>query len=264
MNKCIKDITSITQNESQMSWFVVSLFIAGLWKYDRCLLDKFQRYVWGTTKWIGWSLFKSWVQYNDKNEMIKDGYHVDSVFLVEHHSPTYSRKLDVLRIFRSEIVNETITNKTSMDMSDFLNVCSDSGSNFQFHDKFQYDLEVNYTLDRRQYKIVYSTNENNKIRFPVYSESEIAQASVENSIISASIVRRDVPCENDGIDIGDVILKYAGPLGNFYDDSEYKVKRSWLAFSDIDEQAKIKIMDIEGSEYIFKEEDEYLTLKTMN
>lgn len=258
MNNYFENITPCVQN-TEMSWFIISLLIVGLWKYDRCLLDKLQRYAFGTTKWLGWSLFRFYAHYKDKNEMIKDGYHVDSVFLFEHHSPTYSRKIDVLRVFRSEIVNETFTNKKSINMSKFLELCSDPASNFQYDVQYQYELEVNYTLDRRQYKIVYATDENENIRFPVYSESEIAKANVDNSIISASILRQD--SDNQGIDIGDVILKYAGPMGNFYGDSEFVVKRSWLTFSGIDEKAMIKIMDIEGTEYVFKENDTYLVLK---
>ncbi len=256
MNNCVDNITS---NTGTMSWFVVSVIILGLWKYDRCLLDKLQRYLWSTTKSMGWSVFKVYAEYKDRNEMIKDGYHVDSVFLFEKQSPSFSRKLDVLRVFRSLIVDEAFSNKKSLSVKEFLELCSDPETNFQYNSGFEYELEVNYTFDRRQYKIVYDTDVNLDIRFPVYSESEIVKSGVDNSIISASIVRRE--SDPNGIDIGDVILKYAGPLGNFYDDSEYVVKRKWLTFSGIDNKSKIKIMDIDGNEYVFKEDEDYLTLK---
>ncbi len=242
-----------------MSWFVVSLMILGLWKYDRCLLDRLERYLWATSKSFGWSLFKLWAEYRDRNEMIKDGYHVDSVFLYEHHSATYSRKVDVLRIFRNAIVNETFTNKKSIPFSQFLELCSDPESNFQVNSELTYELEVNYTLDRKQFKIIYSTDDNNNVRFPVYSEKEIAKAGNNNSIISASIIRRE--SDQAGIEIDDELLKYAGPLGNFYGNTEFVVKRSWLGFSGIDENAKIKIMDMNGNELVIKDTDQYLELK---
>ncbi len=245
--------------QSNMSWFVVSLMILGLWKYDRCLLDKLERYLWTSTKSFGWSLFKLWAEYRDRNEMIKDGYHVDSVFLYEHHSATYSRKVDVLRIFRTAIVNETFTTKKSILMSEFLELCSDPESNFQVNPQLTYELEVNYTFDRKQYKIVYSTDENDKIRFPVYTEKEIAKSGNNNSVISASIIRRDG--DQAGIEIDDEFMKYAGPLGDFYGGTEFKVKRSWLGFSGIEENAKIKIMDMNGNEMVVKSADKYLELK---
>jgi hypothetical protein len=141
----------------------------------------------------------------------------------------------------------------------YLSLCSDPESNFQYDPKLPYELEVNYTFDRKQYKIVYSTTCNRNIRFPIYSESEIDKNSSENSIISASIVRNVNDLE--GIDICDLISKYAGPLGNFYDDTEFVVKKSWLQFSGIENVSNITIMDIEGENYLFNEESEYLTLK---
>ena len=256
MNNCLEGIAT---SDYGMSWFVVSCMILGLWKYDRFLLDKIQRYIFSTTKTVGWTLFKAWVEYKDKNEMIKDGYHVDSVYLIEHNSSTYARKLDVLRVFRCGIVDETFTNKKSIDIADFINLCSDPKSNFQYDSDLDYELEVNYTFDRRKYKIIYSTKDNSKIRFPVYSESEISQSNSGNSVISASIVRDDQ--DQEGIDISDMVLMYAGPLGNFYDDSEFIVKRDWLAFEGIDDQAKIKMMDLEFNEYLFTKESKYISLE---
>lgn len=243
---------------SCMSWYLVSAILVVLWKYDKCLLDKLQLWMWNSTKSSMWYILKLYSEYKDRNEMIKDGYHVDSVYLYEHHSSTYSRKLDVLRIFREQIVNETFTNKKSIDFDRFLALCSDPDSNFQVNKDLKYDLEVNYTLDRRQYKIVYSNDENSRIRFPVYSEKEVMDG-VQNSIISAMIVRNanDV----DGIDIGDVLLKYAGPLGNFYNGTDFCVKKSWLSFAGIEDNVIIKMMDINGDEYIFRENDKYLSLK---
>lgn len=243
---------------SNMSWFVVSAILVGLWKYDRCLLDKLERWVWKKGSSAAWFLLELYTKYKDKNEMIKDGYHVDTVYLFEHRSPLDSSKFDVLSVFRREIVKETFTNKKGIQFVDFLRLCSESGSNFKYDANLTYELEVNYTFDRKQYKIFYSNDKNNEIKFPVYSESEMAKADVDNSIISAEIVRDDIG--KGGIDIGDVILKYAGPKGNFYDDSDFVVLKSWLKYSGIDEESKISIMDIEGNTFEFNDEDKYLTL----
>lgn len=242
-----------------MSWFLISLLIVGLWKYDRCLLDKFQKWMWITFKSGAFHMFKLYSDYKDRNEMLKDGYHVDSVFLFEHHSPTYSKKIDVLRIFRDEIVKETFSHKHSLEFSKFLDLCSDVASNFQVNKDLRYELEVNYTLDRKQYKIIYSDDINSFMRFPIYSESEIAKnTDTSNCIISATIVRD--PMQSSGIDISDVILKFAGPLGNFYDGTGFVVKRCWLSLAGIDEHAIIKLMDIEGNEYCIKNDDEFIAL----
>lgn len=255
MNNCPPDITNIS---STMSWFVVSCIILGLWKYDRCLLDKLERWAWKKSKSIAWSMFEVYSRYKDSNEMIKDGYHVDTVYLFEHRSPTDSRKFDVLSIFRAEIVKGTFTHKKSIDFVDFLELCAQSGSNFQYDPALEYELEVNYTFDRKQYKIFYSNDENSKIKFPVYSESEMANADDENSIISAQIIRENT--DQGGIDIDDLILKFAGPKGNFYADTEFVVKKSWLNFSGIDGHSRILIMDLSGENYIFEQSDKYLKL----
>ena len=243
-----------------MSWFLISLFVLGLWKYDRCLLDKFQKWLWVTMKSSAFQIFKLYSDYKDRNEMIKDGYHVDSVFLFEHHSPTYSKKIDVLRIFRDEIVKETFSHKRSLEFTQFLDLCSDPESNFQVNKSLHYELEVNYTLDRKQYKIVYSDEVNSSIRFPIYSESEIAKnTETTNCVISAYLVRES--SQTSGIDVSDVILKFAGPLGNFYANTGFVVKRSWLALSGIEETAIIKLMDLDGSEYCIMDSDEFIALK---
>lgn len=257
---CLEDIATSSCGDG-MSWFVVASLIIGLWKYDKFLLDKLQNYALSTTKSVGWNLFKTWAEYKDRNEMIKDGYHVDSVYLYEHNSPTYARKLDVLRVFRCAIVDEIFTHKKDISIGEFLELCSDPESNFQYDLKLDYDLQVNYTFDRRQYKLIFSTSENSKIRFPVYTESEIVGASAANgnSVISGSIVRHE--SDQEGIDISDIMLEYAGPLGNFYDDSDIVVKRDWLSFEGIDQKAKIKLMDIEFNEYVFGEKDKYISLK---
>jgi hypothetical protein len=137
-------------------------------------------------------------------------------------------------------------------------LCSQSGSNFEYNSDFEYELEVNYTFDRKQYKIFYSSDENKQIKFPVYSESEMSKADIDNSIISAQIVREDT--DQGGIDIDDVILKFAGPKGNFYDDSDFVVKKSWLKFSGIDDHSRIMIMNIEGDNFVFEEDDKYLSM----
>lgn len=242
-----------------MSWFVVSAIILGLWKYDRFLLDKFERWGWKKLTSVGWFALQIYSRYKDQNEMIKDGYHVDTVYLYEHRSPTDCVRFDVLSVFRKEINKGTFTHKKSIDTVEFIKICSDSAGNFKFNKDLDYELEVNYTFDRKQYKIIYATDKNNHIKFPVYSESEMAKADIDNGIISAQIIRDDP--DKGGLDVDDVLLKFAGPKGNFYSDTDFVVKKSWLKFADVDEQSKIQIMDLEGNEYVFEGDDEYLSLK---
>ena len=253
-------IEYITPQSTPMSWFAVTCIVLTLWKYDRFLLDKLQRWMWTKAHNAGWALLKTYAYYKDKNEMIKDGYHVDSVFLYEHQSSTYYRKIDVLRIFRRAIVEEKFTYKKDIDIKTFLELCSDPESNFQYNPEYTYQLEVDYTFDKQQYKIIYSTDENNRIRFPIYSETCISKANTSNSIISANLMKDD--SEIDGEDISDIISKYAGPLANLYADTDYVVKRDWVnLFSNIDPNCNIVIMDLYGNDFVFNHTDTYLSIE---
>ena len=61
-----------------------------------------------------------------------------------------------------------------------------------------------------------------------------------------------------------MILKYAGPLGDFYAGTEYVVKKCWLQFAGFESTSKINIMDIEGRCYLFDEKDEYLSMNAID
>lgn len=223
----------------------LSLCILLLWKADKYLLDRIQLYLWNTSKWLLWLIFYKWIQIKGRNEMIKNGYHVDSVFLIERHE-TYSRKIDVLRVFRSEIIKETFTNEKSIEVSEFIALCSDPSSNFQYDAQYEYDIEVNYTYDQREYKIIYSTYENKHIRFPIYTESAIINTSATTGgLCSAYFTReKNQVLGERNIDISDEMMKYAGPIGNFYVDTEYLIRREWLVSSElIDEDSTVVLLD---------------------
>lgn len=201
-----------------------------------------------------------YTEMKNKNDMIKDGYHVDSVFIHEYQSSSYVRKLDVLRRFREEIVNETFSNKKSISVWDFLESCTEEGSNFSSINRNVYhEIEVNYTMDKKKYTIIYSTKENDFIKFPVYSEEEIRNKDISNGIISATRVFKEE--DEEGLDITEDINRFAGPLENFYKGTGYVVKRKWLSYMNIEPNAIIKIMDMNANTYIFSQSNDTLDLE---
>lgn len=201
-----------------------------------------------------------YTEMKNKNEMIKDGYHVNSVFIHEYQTPSYVRKLDVLRRFREEIVNETFTNTKSISIWEFLEMCTEEDSNFSSINRNNYhELEVNYTMDKKKYTMVYSTQKNNRIRFPIYSEDTVRNKDVSNGIISATLVFNED--DEEGKDITEQIAYFAGPLENFYQGTEYVVNRKWLSYVGIEADAIIKIMDMNANTLTFLKKDEVLSLE---
>jgi len=231
-----------------------------LWIYDRNLLVRLQRRIYREFKAMIWTILKMYTEMKNKNDQIKDGYHVDSVFLHEFQSSSFVRKLDVLRRFREEIVNETFTQSKSVNIWDFIEMCTEEGSNFGKVDRNLYhELEVNYTMDRKQYKIIFSTQNNSNVRFPIYTEKEVRQRKEAQGIISAIVVQNEE--DDEGIDVTDSLLKFAGPMENFYSDTEYIVKRCWLSQVNIDTNAIIKVLDMDAEEHIFSPLKEIITFK---
>lgn len=231
-----------------------------LWIYDRNLLVRLQKRLYSECRsWI-WTCMKMYTQLkHNKNDMIKDGYHVDSVFLHEYKTSSFVRKLDVLRRFREEIVNEKITNTQPIDIWEFIESCTEEGSNFGTVNRNLYhELEVNYTMDRKQYKIMFTTSANSKIRFPVYREDEIRKRKEVQGILSVLIVNNEE--DDEGIDVTDDILKFAGPMENFYQDSEYVVKRQWLSYVNISPDAIIKVLDMDADTHIFDAKTDVLKI----
>lgn len=235
----------------------VTLF---LWIYDRNLLVRLQRRIYREFKALIWTTLKMYTEIKNKNEMIKDGYHVDSVFLHEYQSSSFVRKLDVLRRFREEIVKETFTQSKPINIWEFIEMCTEEGSNFGKVDRNLYhELEVNYTMDRKQYKIIFTTHQNSNIRFPIYTENEVRQRKEAQGIISATVVQSED--DEEGMDVTQELLKFAGPMENFYSDTEYIVKRYWLSQVNIDSNAIIKVLDMDAEEHVFTPSKEILSFK---
>lgn len=245
--------------------YALTGFVVGLWWYDNLLLLKIQRMLARRGKEMGWQAMKMYTLLVQKNEMKKDGYHVDSVYVYTHDNPEETKQYDMLRIFRDCIREEKLSLNKSMHIYDFIEMCCDPNSNFTGVDRNKnYELEVNYTFDYSQYKIVFDTRKNTTVRFPVYSEKDIHNRDIMSGGITYAFIAKNQDDE-DGIEITDQIKKLSGPMENFYDDKEYVVEKQWLfRHSTIPETGFIKVVDFKGEEHTFKPEDEFFTFKRAN
>jgi hypothetical protein len=234
-----------------------------LWHYDPLLLVKVEKWMGRKVKGGIWEAIKLYSQITKKNELKKDGYHVDSVFLYDKDTENHIiRQYDMLRIFRDLIREEKLGHGKEMGLLDFIELCCNPYSNFQqVNHNSEYVLEVNYTFDYNQYTIFYDTRENSTIQFPIYNESTIHNRDIsEGGIIDAMVTK--TADEDSGIDITDEIKKLAGPMENFYDDAVIKVPKKWLVDQSIvPKNAFIKIIKFNGDEVVFGPQDEYLTFK---
>jgi len=208
----------------------LSAIILLLWTADKHLLSKIWALIASTGRksaWYALGVYSNW-----NNEMIRDGCHVDEVFLVESENDKEFRELDVLRFFRQQIVKQTITGKKTMALNDFITVCCDPNSNFTKLDpNSKYELVVKYTFDHRQYIIVYDSCDTSSIRFPVYSEREIRERDIKQTgVLSAAQLSASKDAD-DGIDIYSELKMLAGPLENFYADTEFEIKRHHLNYA---------------------------------
>ena len=205
--------------------------------------------------WAALSAYSNWK--TNPNEMIKDGYHVDEVYLVESHGDGDDfREIDVLRVFRQQIVKQTITNKRGMSLHDFIELCCDPHSNFNaFNPEARYELVVKYTFDHKQYMIVYDSSDKagNSIRFPVYTERDIRGRDIKHTgVLTAAQLAGNEDAE-DGIDIYPHLKMLAGPMENFYADTEYEVKRHHLNHAGLRfpvDAMFIQMLDMWGSPYV--------------
>lgn len=253
---------SILPDACASCYFPVSLVLM-LWHYDNLLLMKLEKWLGKKVKNGIWEAFKLYSQLTKKNDMKKDGYHVDSVYLYMRENDTsIIRQYDMLRIFRDQIREENLAHNKEMNLHDFVELCCNPNSNFKQVDRDQnYVLEVNYTFDYNQYKVYYDTEQNPAIRFPVYTETQIYERDIMASGITYAFVTKTAD-EDEGIDITEQVKKFAGPLENFYDDSEFVVKKKWLVDqSVVPANGYIKILDFKGEEHIFGPDDEILTFK---
>lgn len=240
-----------------------------LWAADKHLLSKVGSLVSraGTKAlWHGVALYANW---NTKpNEMIKDGYHVDEVFLMEStgDNPEF-REIDVLRIFRQQIVKEAITHRKTMSIHDFIALCCDPHSNFnEMNPNARYELVVKYTFDHKQYIIVYDSSDSatSSIRFPIYTEREIRSRDIKQTGVLTAAQLAVSEDADDGIDVYQHLKMLAGPMENFYADTEYEVKRHHLNHAGLRipvDKLFIQMLDFWGSPYVLGPDQKVIRLE---
>jgi len=209
------------------------------------------------------------------NEMIKDGYHVDEAYLYEYSPGSSSyREIDVLRIFRQQIQLQTFTNTKSCDLVDFIAACCDPQSNFtEWDNEASYELLVSYTFDHQKYKIVYGSRTETirvvngaTIRFPLYTERAIRTKNLRQTggLTDAMLMMDENGSEDSGINIYIPLKELAGPMGNFYTDTEFSVKKHYLQYTGLRaqiDQMYIKMFDLWGTEFILRPEQEIIKLE---
>lgn len=236
--------------------------------YDNLWLLKLQQYSKRKSMAIFWEFMK-WYSKRDKNEMIKDGYHVDSVYLYVHE-PEYIKQYDMLRIFRDLIRDEIIKFDADFNVWDFVEACCDPDTNFdKVNKEYYHALEVNYTFDLKKYKMVYDTRENKIIKFPVYKEIGIRERDISKAGISCAFLTHFPKLEQEDPNAKDVtneLKKIAGPMQNFYSDTEYVVRKDWFldAFLgvgksfDSNEECYIHLIDFKGESHVITPQEKYL------
>lgn len=239
---------------------IVVLF---LWAVDKNLLSKIWALISAGMKrflWNALTLYSAWKA--GPNDMIKDGYHVDEADLIEMSANGEWREIDVLRIFRNHIQLETFTKDKSVNLLDFIqNYCCDPKSNFKTTDSnATYSLVVRYTFDRRKYKIVYGET----IRFPLYSEKQIRSKDLQKTgALTAGMLTLTEEAD-DGIDIYQFLKEFAGPMENFYADTEFPVLKRHLIYSGLNaptDNFYIKMLDLQGTEYIVRPSQQQIRLE---
>lgn len=230
-----------------MSDYYLTLGILGAWIYDHLLLIKIKNYLKRKGSDIFWYGIELYHNYKNQltDEMTKDGYHVDAVFLQEKNKGKgLDHMFDFLRVFRDLIREKKL--QEGMTIQEFMKRCCDPRSNFkEFDPNNEYRLYVNYTFDYKSYTVIF----NQKVQFPIYSEKEIRDQLLDSGISMAEIVRN--PHDTSGIDITHTVKQRAGPLGNFYSDVDYIT----VKFEDIDsrmpEDDYLRIVDVHGNVWIF-------------
>ncbi len=233
-------------------WSTVVVLV--LWATDKHLLSKIWNMFSTTAKQVCWSALTVYSNWNHTNDMIKDGYHVDFVYLHEPIGDNQFREIDLLTNFRMHINQKTFTNKKTIGLLDFIQLCCSPNSNFSAVDiSKKYELVVHYTFDHKRYIIVYTMEQ--PMRFPVYTEVEIRQKTLKNTgVITAGLLTAKED-DDDGIDIYQQLKMLAGPMENFYGDTEYSVKRHYLNYAGLKmnvETGYIKMLDFWGSDFILQ------------
>jgi hypothetical protein len=236
--------------------YVAPFVIIALWWYDPTLLLKIQRYVKRTTTNLALSAVDFYVDLKEqKNEMVKDGYHINFVFL-DFIEEFKIRRIDVTSLFRAEVLKGTFQNQ-GLSLLDFVELCRKPNNNLYYNDG-KCRLEIDYTFDFKRYRVWYETDDNPTIVFPIYKESELRKRMFLPSVLSA-ILTND-PESESGIDVTREINEAAGPLGNFYDDKEgHRVKKANV-LPDRGDDLFLCLIAHNGQSYTFGKDDIYLSL----
>ena len=240
-----------------------------LWAADKHLLSKVWNLISSGSVKVAYSALN--VYSNWRSDMIEDGYHVNEVYLIERSSdpsePDF-REIDVLRIFRQHINKLTFTNTKSISLKSFIELCCDPHSNFKEYDsECEYELVVKYTFDHRDYTIVYAEDENGKgghIRFPIYSIQSIHNRELKKTgvITAAQLTAKED--DDDGIDIYTALKELAGPMENFYADTEYTIKKHHLRHVGLrvrTDSMYIQMLDFWGSRFVISPDQDTLKLE---
>lgn len=172
---------------------------------------------------------------------------------------------------------QTFTQTKRISLKKFIGLCCEPDSNFtDINSAATYDLVVSYTFDHKRYMIVYSDSGTSGpsgtggtggteilIRFPVYNEVTIRNRDFKHhGSITAAMLTAEEDAD-DGIDIYPQLTQLAGPLGNFYADTEYSVQKNHLHYAGVRVAMSnmfINVLDIWGHEFIIKPEQNIIKL----
>jgi hypothetical protein len=242
-------------------WSAVVVLL--LWAADKHLLSKIWTLLGSTARQTCWSALTLYSNWKHTNDMIKDGYHVDFVYLYEPTDDGKINEIDLLAHFRHHINLKTFTHSKTIRLEDFIQLCCSPDSNFtEFNPNKNYELVVKYTFDHKKYIVVFDNAAN--VRFPIYTESEIRQRNLKNTgVITAGLLTVNEE-DDDGIDIYENLKILAGPMENFYGDTEYLVHRHFINYTGLKidvRNAFIKLLDFWGSEFIIKPRQEIIKLE---
>lgn len=245
--------------------------IAGLvfitW-YDNLWLKKFEKFVLKNGFWVYWQMARlqtKWHYADIRAEMIKDGYHIDAVYLYVHGTD-FIKQYDMLRVFREKVVQPEekplIRIDSAVDVMDFVKSCCDPDTNFNCVDPtLTHVLEVNYTFDHKKYRVYYDNRHNTKIRFPIYSDQAIRDRDILAGGVNAGLIsesENESDAEN-GIDVTKELKRLAGPMQNFYDDTEYIVKKDLFMGERYPKNSFIHLIDGKGDSYVIRPEESLLS-----
>lgn len=162
---------------------------------------------------------------------------------------------------------QTFTHTKRISLKKFIGLCCEPDSNFtDINLAASYDLVVSYTFDHKRYMIVFSDSGGTEslIRFPVYNELTIRNRDFKHhGSVTAAMLAATEDADDGGIDIYPQLSQLAGPLGNFYADTEYSVQKSHLHYAGVRVAMSnmfIHVLDLWGNQFIVKPEQNIIKL----